>query len=146
MPIALAGGGFFRVSAPPARTPYPEAMSYAEVLGMTILDASPDLTRVALTVTEAGLNMHGTAHGGLIFSLADEAFAVISNLDAQAVAAETHMSFFRAAREGERLVAVATPERVGRTLATYRIEVRRGEEGEVLALFLGTVSRREKQS
>ncbi|EYB69540.1 phenylacetic acid degradation protein PaaD [Deinococcus phoenicis] len=120
-------------------------MSYAELLGMTVLEASPQRTRVALTVDGGGLNMHGTAHGGLLFSLADEAFAVISNLEAQAVAAETHLSFFRAARAGDELVAVATPERVGRTLATYRVEVRRGEEGEVLALFLGTVSRREHQ-
>lgn len=117
-------------------------MSYAQTLGMSVLESSPTLTRVALTVTGAGLNMHGTAHGGLVFSLADEAFAVISNLEAQAVAAETHLSFFKAAREGDELVAVATPERVGRTLATYRVEVRRGDE--VLALFLGTVSRREK--
>lgn len=117
-------------------------MSYVQTLGMTVLEASPSLTRVALTVSAAGLNMHGTAHGGLVFSLADEAFAVISNLEAQAVAAETHLSFFKAAREGDELVAVATPERVGRTLATYRVEVRRGDE--VLALFLGTVSRREK--
>lgn len=117
-------------------------MSYVQTLGMSVLESSPTLTRVALTVTGAGLNMHGTAHGGLVFSLADEAFAVISNLEAQAVAAETHLSFFKAAREGDELVAVATPERVGRTLATYRVEVRRGDE--VLALFLGTVSRREK--
>ncbi|MDO4245024.1 MAG: hydroxyphenylacetyl-CoA thioesterase PaaI [Deinococcus sp.] len=117
-------------------------MSYAQTLGMTVLEASPSLTRVALTVSASGLNMHGTAHGGLVFSLADEAFAVISNLEAQAVAAETHLSFFKAAREGDELIAVATPERVGRTLATYRVEVRRGDE--VLALFLGTVSRREK--
>jgi len=119
-------------------------MSYAHTLGMRVLDATPGLTRVSLTVTESGLNMHGTAHGGLLFSLADEAFALISNLEAQAVAVETHLSFFRAAREGDELVAIATPERVGRTLATYRVEVRRGEEGEVLALFLGTVSRREQ--
>ena len=125
-------------------------MSYAASLGMQVLQASPELTRVTLTVTEAGLNMHGTAHGGLIFSLADEAFAVISNLEAQAVAADTHMSFFRAARAGDRLIARATPERVGRTLATYRVEVRRvegpGEEegGELLALFTGTVARRER--
>lgn len=119
-------------------------MSYADTLGIRVLEATPGLTRVTLTVTEGGLNMHGTAHGGLLFSLADEAFAVISNLEAQAVAIETHLSFFRAAREGDELVAVATPERVGRTLATYRVEVRRGEEGEVLALFLGTVSRRER--
>ncbi|GBF05961.1 phenylacetic acid degradation protein PaaD [Deinococcus aerius] len=121
-------------------------MSYADTLGMRVLEATPERTRVALTVTWGGLNMHGTAHGGLLFSLADEAFAVISNLEAQAVAVETHLSFFRAAREGEQLVAVATPERVGRTLATYRVEVRRGEEGEVLALFLGTVSRRKRTS
>lgn len=119
-------------------------MSYADTLGMRLLEATPGLTRVTLTVTEGGLNMHGTAHGGLLFSLADEAFAAISNLEAQAVAVETHLSFFRAARPGDELVAVATPERVGRTLATYRVEVRRGEQGPVLALFLGTVSRRER--
>ena len=118
-------------------------MSLAQTLGMEVLDASPECTRVTLTVTTSGLNRHGTAQGGLLFSLADEAFAVISNLEAQAVAIETHLSFFRPARPGDQLVAVATPERVGRTLATYRVEVRRGEEGEVLALFLGTVSRRE---
>ncbi|MBI0446772.1 MULTISPECIES: hydroxyphenylacetyl-CoA thioesterase PaaI [unclassified Deinococcus] len=119
-------------------------MSYADTLGIRVLEATPGLTRVTLTVTEGGLNMHGTAHGGLLFSLADEAFAIISNLEAQAVAVETHLSFFRAAREGDQLVAVATPERVGRTLATYRVEVRRSEQGPVLALFLGTVSRRER--
>ncbi len=123
-------------------------MSYATHLGLTVLEATPQRTRVALTVGETGLNMHGSAHGGLIFSLADEAFAVISNLEAQAVAVETHLSFFRAARPGDQLLAVATPERIGRTLATYRVEVQRTAAGdaanEVLALFLGTVSRREK--
>ena len=124
-------------------------MSLDRTLGMTLLETSPQRTRVALTVGEDGVNMHGSAHGGLIFSLADQAFAVISNLGAQAVAAETHLSFFRAARPGDRLVAVATPERVGRTLATYRVEVRRvvadTGDGELVALFLGTVSRRELQ-
>lgn len=119
-------------------------MTYADLLGLGVLEATPQRTRVRAHVTDTGLNMHGTAHGGLIFSLADEAFAVISNLEAQAVAVETHLSFFRAAKAGDELVAVATPERVGRTLATYRVEVRRGEEGEVLALFTGTVSRRAR--
>lgn len=121
-------------------------MTYAATLGMTVQQATAQRTHVCLTVSGDGLNMHGTAHGGLLFSLADEAFALISNLEAQAVAVETHLSFFRAAREGDVLHAVATPERVGRTLATYRIELRRGdpEQGDLLALFLGTVSRREK--
>lgn len=117
-------------------------MSLESTLGMTVLEASPTLTRIAMTVNKAGLNMHGTAHGGVIFSLADEAFAVISNQEAQAVAVEAHMSFFKAANIGDELVAVAVPERVGRTLATYRVDVLRGDEK--IALFLGTVSRREK--
>ncbi|WP_309571712.1 hydroxyphenylacetyl-CoA thioesterase PaaI [Deinococcus sp.] len=117
---------------------------YARALGMTVLEAGPERTRVALTVDGAGLNMHGTSHGSLIFSLADEAFAIISNQTAQAVAVDTHLSFFRAAREGDQLMATATPERVGRTLATYRVEIRNGEDGEMVALFTGTVSRREK--
>lgn len=124
-------------------------MSLDQTLGMRLLDYSPQRTRVTLTVGPDGVNMHGSAHGGLIFSLADQAFAVISNLEVQAVAAETHLSFFRAAFPGDRLVAVATPERVGRTLATYRVEVRRirdeADEGELVALFLGTVSRRGAQ-
>ncbi|THF84799.1 hydroxyphenylacetyl-CoA thioesterase PaaI [Deinococcus sp. KSM4-11] len=120
-------------------------MTYAEALGMTVLEATPERTRVALTVDDAGLNMHGTTHGGVIFSVADEAFAIISNQHAQAVAIETHLSFFRATRQGDRLVATANPERVGRTLATYRVEVRNGEDGELIALFTGTVSRREPQ-
>ncbi|GHF52810.1 acyl-CoA thioesterase [Deinococcus metalli] len=120
-------------------------MAYADTLGLSVLEAAPERTRVTVPVTDAGVNMHGTAHGGLIFSVADEAFAVISNLHAQAVAIETHLSFFRAARPGDVLVATATPERVGRTLATYRVEIRNGEEGDLLALFTGTVSRREKE-
>lgn len=119
-------------------------MSLQATLGMKVLEASADLTRIAMTINDAGLNMHGTAHGGVIFSLADEAFAVISNQEAQAVAVETHMSFFKAAKAGDELVAIATPERIGRTLATYRVEVLRGQEK--IALFLGTVSRREKQA
>ncbi|MFB9993703.1 hotdog fold thioesterase [Deinococcus oregonensis] len=127
-------------------------MTYAATLGITVLLATPQRTHLTLTVSGAGLNMHGTAHGGLLFSLADEAFAVISNLEAQAVAVETHLSFFQAAREGDVLHAIATPERVGRTLATYRVELRRrsasnnsAEDGELLALFLGTVSRRVQE-
>ncbi|WP_019009594.1 hotdog domain-containing protein [Deinococcus aquatilis] len=128
-------------------------MTYATLLGITVLQTAPQRTHLSLTVSGTGLNMHGTAHGGLLFSLADEAFALISNLEAQAVAVETHLSFFRAVQQGDVLHALATPERVGRTLATYRVELRRcltvqdrPEDGELVALFLGTVSRRAREN
>lgn len=123
-------------------------MTYAAALGITVVQSTPQRTHLTLTVSGAGLNMHGTAHGGLLFSLADEAFAVISNIESQAVAVETHLSFFRTVSLGDVLHAIATPERIGRTLATYRVELRRGsdETGELVALFLGTVSRRVKEN
>lgn len=119
-------------------------MSLAEHLGIAVLHAAPDEVRARLTVGESGTNMHGTAHGGLLFSLADEVFAVISNLEAQAVAVDTHFSIFRPARPGDTVWARGTPVRVGRTLATYRVELYGGEGGELLALFQGTVSRRPR--
>ncbi|WP_221089269.1 hotdog fold thioesterase [Deinococcus aquaedulcis] len=119
-------------------------MSYADHLGMTVQEALPELTRVSLTVGDAGLNRRGSAHNGVVFGLAEEALFIISNLGAQAVAIDTHMTFVRQARAGDALVALATPERVGRTLGIYRVEVRREADWELMALFQGTVSRKEK--
>lgn len=119
-------------------------MTFQSLLGLTVHEATRTRARLSLTVTGQGTNMHGTAHGGLLYSLADEAFAVISNQDAQAVAVDTHMSYFQAARPGDHLTATATPERIGRTLATYRVEIHRNDD--LIALFTGTVSRREKIS
>lgn len=119
-------------------------MSYAEHLGIVVLRAGPDEVTARLTVEPSGTNMHGTAHGGLLFSLADEVFAVISNQEAQAVAVDTHFSVFRPARPGDTVWARGTPLRVGRSLATYRVELYHGEGGDLIALFQGTVSRRPR--
>ncbi len=115
-------------------------MSFAAHLGLELLSASEGRAEVQATVRAEHLNLHGTAHGGFLYTLADETFALASNSRGVAVALSVHMDYFRAVREGDVLRAVACEEHVGRRVATYRVNITR--EGEGVALFTGTVYRK----
>ena len=116
---------------------------FASLLGIEVLVAKPGEGHVRAAVSDAHLNLHGSAHGGFLFSLADEAFAIASNSrEAEAVALSARMDFFKAVRVGDVLEAKASEEHLGRSVATYRIQVTR--DGEAVALFTGTVYRRAR--
>src|SRR5690554_5147847 len=133
-------------------------MSLADTLGFQQLLLERDHALLRAVVGAGHTNVHGTGHGGFVYALADEAFALASNSgDADAVALSVHMDYFRAVRPGDALVAEARAEHVGRRVATYRVEVRLAGEGEsagangganggadVVALFTGTVYRRPR--
>jgi len=51
----------------------------SEALGMTVLTSEPGHSVVTMTVREDMLNGHAIAHGGLVFALADTAFAIACN-------------------------------------------------------------------
>lgn len=53
--------------------------SFSRELGITLVSSSPGTATLQLGITEKHLNSHGTVHGGVIYSLADAAFAVASN-------------------------------------------------------------------
>lgn len=115
-------------------------MSFAAQLGFEVVTHGPGHAHLRARASEAHLNLHGTVHGGFLYSLADEAFALASNSHGTpAVALSVHMEYFRASREGEVIEALAREEHLGRRVATYRVEVRR--ESELIALFTGTVYR-----
>lgn len=117
-------------------------MGFAEHLGFEVLEQGEGRAEVRATVGRSHLNLHGGAHGGFLYTLADEAFALASNSHGvPAVALAVHMDYFSVVREGDTLVARATLEHLGRRVATYRAEVRRGED--TVALFTGTVYRME---
>ena len=103
---------------------------------MTLGPVSDGAAEVRLTVTDAMLNGHGTCHGGIIFTLADSAFAVACNSHGEhAVAAHCQVSFLRPARHGEVLVATARERwRQGRSGIT---DVTVSAGGEVVAEFRG---------
>jgi acyl-CoA thioesterase len=79
-------------------------------------------------------NALGSAHGGAVFTVADQAFAVASNLGPELqVAMFASMTFIRPARG--MLEAVA--KKVGDTKRTSVYEVKVFEGGELVAIFQG---------
>lgn len=120
-------------------------MSFARTLGFERVPAPDGVVRLRARVDERHTNMHGTAHGGFLYALADEAFALASNAgDADAVALSVHMNYFRPVHVGDQLEVETRTEHLGRRVATYRIEVRVG--ATPVALFTGTVYRRPRDA
>ena len=109
----------------------------ARGLGIVVVEVAPGRAVVEMTLEPAMLNGHGIAHGGMIFTLADTAFAFAANSrDERAVAQHAAIAFLRPARLGDRLRAVATErEHAGRT-GVFDVTVT-GAEGLVVAEVRG---------
>jgi acyl-CoA thioesterase len=83
------------------------------------------------------LNGHGTCHGGIVFALADSAFAFACNSHGVVtVAAGCSIEFLAPAHEGDELVAVAEERTRRGRHGVYDVDVRR-EGGELVAAFRG---------
>ena len=111
--------------------------SASRQLGMKIESCGPGRATVSMRIRPDMVNGHNICHGGLIFTLADSAFAFACNSwGDNTVAAGAAIEFLQAAREGDALVAVAAERwRAGRS-GIYEIEVR-NQRDEVVALFRG---------
>lgn len=105
--------------------------------GLTLEEVREDYARVSMVVRADMLNGHGLAHGGMIFALADSAFAYVCNGSNHAsVAAQASIVFLDKVREGETLIAEATEvAREGRAGVT-RVAVKAGD-GRAVAEFTG---------
>ncbi|MBC8394467.1 MAG: hotdog fold thioesterase [Deltaproteobacteria bacterium] len=118
---------------------------FAEYLGATVEIIAPGHSRVTLTVTEEMANFHGMTHGGLIFTLGDLAFAAASNSHGQtAVALNVSISFLRASKPGDQLVAEAKEQHAGGPIALYEINVSDIQTGEVIAKSQDMVYRKRE--
>ena len=109
----------------------------SQKLGMTVESVAPGEARVTMRIQPDMVNGHGVCHGGLIFTLADSAFAFACNSHGHnALAAGAAIEFLAPGREGDVLTAVATERwRAGKS-GIYEIEVR-NQRGEAVALFRG---------
>jgi acyl-CoA thioesterase len=117
---------------------------FARFLGIELLELREGYSRTTLTVEEHMLNFHGLPHGGVIFSLADAAFAAACNSYGQvAVALHVDVSFLAAVEVGTRLTAEATEEHLGGRTGLYRLAVTK-EDGTLVALCHGTAYRKRQ--
>jgi len=110
---------------------------FAQLLGMTITDAYEGYARVLMDCTGKN-NPRGVAHGGAIFSLADQAFGIAANCGtAICVAVSIHIQFISPATGT--LVAVANRIADNGRFSTYRVMVY--EEERIIAEFDGVAIR-----
>ena len=109
-----------------------ETDSMIRLFGIEVEEASEDLSRVSVVVKEEFLQLHGLAHGGLIFTLLDVAFSLTVNARIDAVAVQWSISQFRSAKLGDKITAECRPLHSGRRLMVVDL-VAFGPEGKVLA-------------
>ena len=98
----------------------------AQALGIAVDAIEPGAAVCRMTVRDDMVQGHGTCHGGIVFTLADTAFAYACNAcNRVTVALGAEITFVAPARAGEVLIATARERsRAGRT-GVYDVEVTR---------------------
>src|ERR1700761_473620 len=108
----------------------------SRMLGIELLDHGEGWGRAQLTVRKDMVNGHGICHGGLIFALADTAFACACNSwGPVTVAAGADIVFVAPGRRGDLLTAEARPGPSYGRNGVYDVTVTRGNE--LIAEFRG---------
>lgn len=109
----------------------------SQALGMRILEVRPGYARLSMTVREDMVNGHKLCHGGLIFTLADSAFAFACNTyNSVTVASAASVEFLLPGRLGDELTATAEERSRSKRTGVYDVVVR-NKQGESVALFRG---------
>ena len=120
-----------------------EKDAFAKQLGIELVEVKPGRAKVRMRVGDEHRNSVGMVHGGVIFTLADYAFAVACNsYGTVAVAVNCHISYLRPP-EGEALAAEAEEVSKSRRLGTYDVRVSDGE-GNLVAVFRGMAYRKDE--
>jgi acyl-CoA thioesterase len=108
-----------------------------QALGMALTRIAPGAATITMPVRPDMVNGHHICHGGLIFTLADSAFAYACNsYNLNTVASACHTDFLAPAREGDVLEATATERSASGRTGVYDIEVK-VQGGKAVALFRG---------
>lgn len=105
--------------------------------GIRIDEARSGYCRLSMDLREDMLNGHGIAHGGIVFALADTAFAYVCNgRNERTVAAQAGIVFLGSAEAGETLVAEAEEAATSGRSGVTRVSVCTSD-GRPVAEFTG---------
>ena len=105
-------------------------------LGVEILDAKDGYAKVSLKITKEHTNSAGMTHGGVVFALADCAFAEAVNFgEKQAVAVQVSINFLKPSLEGDILTAEASQISEGKNFSLCDVKV--SKEDRLVASFSG---------
>ncbi|MGI6216569.1 MAG: PaaI family thioesterase [Coriobacteriales bacterium] len=111
-----------------------------EAAGAVVDEVTDDTAVCSLDIADIHKNAAGNVMGGVMFTLADFAFAVATNRSGCLVVTVSSTVEFIGSAKGTRLIATATPQKIGRSLCFYDIEVR-DDLGNLVAMVT-TVGKR----
>ena len=110
----------------------------AQALGMAIVEVRPGYAVLTMKVRPDMVNGHHICHGGLIFSLADTAFACACNsYNRNTVASACHIDFLAPGMENDTLDAEAVERSQSGRTGVYDVTVKSRQTGKTIALFRG---------
>ena len=113
-------------------------MKLEDVLGIKVEEVKEGYAKVSVMPKEEHVNFLGYVHGGLIFTLADAAFALASNsVSSPSVALQVNINYLSPPKIGELMTAEANLLKKGKTISVYTMEVRQGRR--LIAFSQGTV-------
>jgi acyl-CoA thioesterase len=105
--------------------------------GIRVEEARAGYARLAMDIRADMLNGHRIVHGGMVFALADTAFAYVCNgKNEKTVAAQASIVFLGSATEGETLIAEGAESATAGRSGVTRVTVRTSD-GRPIAEFTG---------
>lgn len=111
---------------------------FSRWLGLEVVEVEPARSVCRMVVRAEMVNGFGVAHGGIVFSLADSAFAFACNTQGKiAMSIENGITYPAAVHVGDALTAVAVEESASRRLGYCRVVVT-NQKSEIVGLFHGT--------
>ena len=110
---------------------------FAVNTGITLDEITEDTAVCSVNLTDDHRNAYGGVMGGVIFTLADFAFAVLSNQIHQLTVAQQVDIHYLSAPKGDKLIAHATCRKNGRTSSIVNVDIS-DDTGRDVAQFVGT--------
>lgn len=109
----------------------------SRALGIEVLEVRPGYVRLRMAVRDDFLNGHQICHGGLIFALADSAFAFACNTyNVNTVAAGCSIEYLWPVQVGNVLTAEAVEQTLNGRTGIYDVRVT-DRSGQTVAMFRG---------
>lgn len=109
---------------------------FATLMGATLDELEDDYVICSLELNDDHRNAYGGVMGGVIFTLADFAFAILSNhIHALTVAQSVNINYLSAPK-GDKLIAKATCRKTGRTTSIINVDIS-DDTGRDVAQFIG---------
>ena len=110
---------------------------FATRAGMEVIELREGYARARMLITEEHLNAGGYCQGGALFTLADLAFAAVTNSRGQlSFGVQSSITFSQSARLGDHLIAECVETFPHHRLPYCEVKVR-NQQGQLICSFTG---------